>query len=138
MVEVVKEARTSPGGRIHGIVSEDMVIAQGGVFLLAGYETTATTLSILSQMLAKHPNIQQRIYDEICEHVESADQIGYETVNDFKYMEAAIEENLRLHPPVPRNMRECTADVTIEGMYYFSPWWIIKSHIKQWDDFLLM
>jgi len=117
LVEMAKEVRQSEGGQLHG-ANESLVVAQGGIFLLAGFETTANTLGSLTYMLAKHPDIQQRIYEEICEHVSEAEKINYETVDNFKYMHATIQENLRLFPPVPRNQRRCSSDVTINGMTF--------------------
>lgn len=36
------------------------------LFMLAGYETTSTTLSYCTYVLAKYPEEQQRLHDEIC------------------------------------------------------------------------
>lgn len=38
---------------------------QSMIFLLAGFETTASTLSHTFFQLAKNPKIQEKIYDEI-------------------------------------------------------------------------
>jgi cytochrome P450 len=35
------------------------------LFMLAGYETTSTTLSYCTYILAKYPDEQQKLYDEI-------------------------------------------------------------------------
>ncbi len=35
------------------------------MFMLAGYETTSTTLSYSSYVLAKYPKEQEKLYDEI-------------------------------------------------------------------------
>ncbi len=39
-------------------LSADLITAQGVIFFVAGFETTASTLSTLSYNLAKHPEIQ--------------------------------------------------------------------------------
>lgn len=33
--------------------------------LLAGYETTSTALSYTTHLLAEHPDVQERLHDEI-------------------------------------------------------------------------
>jgi len=42
-------------------LSADLITAQGVIFFVAGFETTANTLSTLSYNLAKHPEIQVHI-----------------------------------------------------------------------------
>ena len=46
-------------------LTDDEVIAQALVFFVAGYETTATTLSYISYELALNQDIQDRLYEEI-------------------------------------------------------------------------
>ena len=117
LIELVNELKGSPGGVSHHGTSEKAVVAQGAIFLLAGFETTSKSLSVLTYMLAKHPEVQQRIYEEILENMSCVEDIQYETVQNLKYMEAAMQENLRMHPPVPKNQRLCTSDVTINGRF---------------------
>ena len=42
--------------------------AQGFVFLVAGYETTSTSLAFLAHELSRHPDIQEKLQQEIDEH----------------------------------------------------------------------
>ncbi|CAG2179978.1 unnamed protein product, partial [Oppiella nova] len=46
-------------------LSYDELIAQCVVFFVAGYETTATTLSMCLYSIAKHLEVQQKLYEEI-------------------------------------------------------------------------
>ena len=41
------------------------ILAQAFLFMIAGSETTATAMSYLAYLLAKHPEIQNRLYDEV-------------------------------------------------------------------------
>ena len=50
-------------------MTEDEVADNAIVFLLAGYETTSTMLSYTTYLLAKHQDVQQRLYEEIVQHL---------------------------------------------------------------------
>ena len=43
----------------------DEIIAQEILFLMAGYDTTATSITFLLYNLAIHPEIQEKVYEEI-------------------------------------------------------------------------
>ena len=45
----------------------DTIISNCYSFLLAGYETTSTALAYCMWLLAKHPDVQERLYEEIIE-----------------------------------------------------------------------
>ena len=44
---------------------DEMVMGQATLFLLAGFDTMATTLSNACYLLAKNPEIQEKLYDAI-------------------------------------------------------------------------
>ena len=46
-------------------ITDEMIEAQGMVFLLAGFETTASTLSSLIYHVAMYPEVQEKIIEEI-------------------------------------------------------------------------
>ena len=46
------------------LVSQELKL-QGMVFFVAGYETTSTLLTNTAYLLAKHPDKQQKLLDEI-------------------------------------------------------------------------
>ena len=41
------------------------ILAQGLLFFIAGYETTATSIAFLLYNLAMNPEIQQKLHEEI-------------------------------------------------------------------------
>ena len=111
-----KKIRDSETGEVEGL-TEDMVISQGIIFLAAGFETTASTMSILLYNLAKHPQIQEKCYEEIANILTDEDkEINYDTIAEMTYLEACIQETLRLYPIVLRNQRYCSKDSSINGM----------------------
>ena len=55
-------------------LTENEIIAQSMLFLLGGYETTATTLSFVTYCLALNPDCQERLHEEIVRAV--GDKVG--------------------------------------------------------------
>ena len=98
-------------------LSEEVIMAQGIAFFIAGYETSSNTLSTLCYNLAKNPEVQDKVYEEICKVTEENDGlISHETTSQMSYLEATIEEDLRIHPPVLSLDRECSKDTKIGNL----------------------
>ena len=98
-----------------GTLSEDEVVANAVLVLAAGYETTATLLTYASYSLAKNPEKQQKLREEILSAYEAAgNKINYEDLSTLKYLDSVICETLRLYSPLIRLERQCTADYNLE------------------------
>jgi cytochrome P450 len=72
-----------------------------GIFLVAGTETTATTLSIGSYLLLDHPSVMEKLKHEIRSHYASNAEITVDSLVHLEYLNAFIHEVLRCYPPVP-------------------------------------
>lgn len=68
-------------------LSDEEVLAQALIFVFAGYETTSSTLSYIAYNLAIHPDVQQRLQDELDAHLPNKVKEG--------------GKMLGLFPPVP-------------------------------------
>ncbi len=79
-------------------MSETEILAQALVFFLAGYETTASTLSFCIYELALNPDIQQKLYDEVMSSLDSNGTIPYDTLAKMPYLDAVLSETLRKYP----------------------------------------
>ena len=78
--------------------------------ILAGYETTANTLAFSVYLLAKHPQAQQCLLQEIDQ---SQGRPGYDSLPSFPYAAAVINEALRLYPPATFLTRVANEDVQV-------------------------
>lgn len=80
-------------------VTNDLLVGQCVLFFGAGYETTATSLSFLLYELAKHREIQEKFIAEIDSYFERSNgAIEYECISELPYVEACIQESLRMYP----------------------------------------
>lgn len=96
-------------------LTEDEVVANSIIFLLAGYETTATLLTYCSYALAVNPDVQEKLREECQEAFEaSGNKIDYEVVSTLKYLDSTICETLRMYPPVLRVDRTVTENYKME------------------------
>nr|UOU03273.1 cytochrome P450 3045C1-1 [Brachionus rubens] len=68
------------------------------LFMLAGYETTSTTLTYTSYILAKYPEEQTKLYETIKSSIQSEDEIDSDSVNKIEYLDMFIKEVLRMYP----------------------------------------
>ena len=78
----------------------DQVIA----VLLAGRDTTAAGLSFTFKELSAHPEIVRKLRKEILEKVGPSRPPTYEDLKSMPYLQHAMNETLRLYPPVPFNV----------------------------------
>lgn len=92
-----------------------MLTISKAFFYGQGHDTITSGLSFVLYEIANHPEIQEKIYDEICsvfgedfkEHFDS------ESIKNLRYLEQVVKEGLRLYPSVPSYQRELTEDEQI-------------------------
>lgn len=73
------------------------VTAQLYVFLLAGFDTSASTMAFFLYELAKNPHIQEKVYESIKEVQDKCDNIiTYEGVHELQYLEQCLEGKLNI------------------------------------------
>ena len=66
-------------------------MAQALTFLLAGFETSASTLSFALYELALHPEIQQNLRAEILQVLSKHDgQLTYDGIQDMSYLDRVL------------------------------------------------
>ncbi|XP_064551996.1 probable cytochrome P450 6a23 [Drosophila montana] len=88
------------------------IAAQMYVFLVAGFETTSTALTLALYELARHEHIQCLLREEIEEVIANYGENGelnYEAMQKMKYLEQVISETLRMYPVATEHMRRANA-----------------------------
>ncbi len=76
---------------------------------LAGHETTATALTWTFYLLAKHPEVYQKLKKEV-KDVVGEGELTFQHIHQLKYTKACINECMRLYPPVWVIGRRATED----------------------------
>lgn len=87
--------------------------------LLAGTDTTPVTLSGLTFLLLKHPDALDRVTREIRTAFKTGCDITLSGTASFEYLNACIEETLRIYPPLAPGMARVvpTAGASIAGRW---------------------
>ena len=72
-------------------------------FIFAGQDTTSHALCRILDQLAKHPDVQSRLREEIIRAREEQDggEFDYDILMNLRYLDAVCRETLRVYPPVP-------------------------------------
>lgn len=84
------------------------------IFLIAGHETTAHTLAFCLGLLALYPEVQEKLYKHTVEHVADVHGIPtYSELPNLTYLEAVFNESLRLFPPVTIIPKRSAFDTTL-------------------------
>lgn len=55
--------------QLHHLLSDDEIIANAWVFLLGGFETTANALTYSAYLIATHPEVQEKLYQELMDYL---------------------------------------------------------------------
>ncbi|KAI6168961.1 cytochrome P450 [Pisolithus thermaeus] len=105
--------------------------------LIAGRDTTASTLTFLVYMLSQHPDVLRRLRAEILSRVGSSGRPTSEDVEEMKYTRAVINETLRLYAAVPFNVRTSVEAVTFPGVNGGPPIYIPPNTRIPYSAFLM-
>ncbi|CAG9785190.1 unnamed protein product [Diatraea saccharalis] len=82
--------------------------------IIAGTDTSAVAICYTLKMLAKYPDVQQRVYEEIYDIFGTSDRkLVKEDLMKLKFLERVVKETLRLFPPVPFIIRKIEENVTL-------------------------
>lgn len=99
------------------IVDDDEYwIAQGFIFFFGGFDTTSNLLQSVTFELARNPDVQQELFVEINEVIESlhGEPVTYEILHKLKFLDMVVNEALRKHPPFAQMDRTCSKDYEMD------------------------
>ncbi|QLC66201.1 cytochrome P450 [Flavobacterium sp. LPB0248] len=79
-------------------MSIEQLIDEIKILFIAGHETTANALTFTLQLLGDHADVQQKVFEEILK-VESESDDVVEQLQKMTYINAVLNESMRLYPP---------------------------------------
>lgn len=84
-------------------------------FMFEGHDTTTSGISFALYNVAKHPAVQEKLFDEIRQVIgdDKLKPVTLQMLNDLHYLDLVIKETLRLYPSVPLFGRKMTEETNI-------------------------
>ncbi|CAG5032346.1 unnamed protein product [Parnassius apollo] len=125
------------------------IVAQAVLFFIAGFDTVSSAMSFALHEIATHPEIQQRLYEEIKEHNEkNCGNLSYNSIQSLKYLDMVVSEVLRMWAPGVALDRLCIKDYNLgkpnkqaiedyiirKGESIMIPIWAIHHDLKYYQD----
>jgi cytochrome P450 len=98
-------------------MSEEQLIDEILIIFTAGHETTSNALTFTFQLLAKHPEWQDKIYEEWLS-LKADDSDLMTRVSASKVCQQVLEESMRLYPPAYFIDRVNISDDEFNGMHF--------------------
>ncbi|ETS78591.1 hypothetical protein PFICI_10653 [Pestalotiopsis fici W106-1] len=100
-----------------GTITEQEMTDQARTLIIAGSETTATTLSGLTWYLLRNPECLAKLQHEVRSTFSSFDEITGDSTASLKYLHGVIEEGLRMFPAVSTALPRYSPGAVIDGHY---------------------
>ena len=101
---------------------EVMLISNLIMLFFAGMDTSSALLAALMYCMAKNPEVQEKLHDEINDALaQSVDgELDYNTIQTLPYMDMVINEALRFYP-IADIERKCVKEYTVPGTSFTIP-----------------
>jgi cytochrome P450 len=80
--------------------SDEELLDELMTLIVAGFETSANTLNWVWYLIARHPDVEEKIIDEAQQKLPNVSAVSADSVNSMPYTQQVLEETLRLYPPV--------------------------------------
>ncbi|XP_060063954.1 cytochrome P450 3A24-like [Ylistrum balloti] len=124
------------------LLTTEELTAQSLLFLLAGYETTSTTLAYIVYEMAVNQKVQTTLQEEIDRYFpDQADNPSYDAIQRMEYLDMVWCETLRKCPLASTVVaRECMENCIIEGikltkgMLIHANVWALHYNAELWGE----
>ncbi|WP_225836375.1 cytochrome P450 [Streptomyces sp. NK08204] len=135
MITLLVQAQNAEDGKLDAAETRDQAL----VFLLAGTETTSTSLAMALHLLARHPEAQERAREEARRVLGTRAPVSSD-MDELRYLSWVVKESMRLYPAGAFVTRNAVAATEIDGYtipagaeVLVSPW-VTQRHPRYWDE----
>ncbi|MEU4062455.1 cytochrome P450 [Streptomyces wedmorensis] len=111
LLTLLVEAESAEDGSFDATELREQVL----VFLLAGHETTATSLGFALHLLGKHPEALKRAHEEV-DRVLAGRVPDAADLDALPYVTRVLKETMRLFPAAPAVGRRAVATTVVDGV----------------------
>ena len=94
LLDMLLDARYEDGSAM----VDEQLIDEILILFTAGHETTSNALTFTCELLARNPEIQERLYTEVVQAKENSESL-MDFIKNCSFTKNVIEESLRLYPP---------------------------------------
>ncbi|XP_074592911.1 cytochrome P450 4C1-like [Brevipalpus obovatus] len=81
----------------------------------ASYETIIISTLWFLYNMSNNPDIQEKLFEELFDFDESNESMTASQINELKFLDQCVRENLRIHPPVACLSRRISEEIEING-----------------------
>lgn len=135
LLTLLAQAQSTEDGSLDATEIRDQVL----IFLLAGHETTATSLAFALHLLARHPEQQARARAEAERVLAGRTPEAYD-LDALPYLTRVLKEAMRLYPAAPAIGRRAVEATEIGGFaipagadVVVAPW-VTHRHPRYWEE----
>ncbi|RBR21164.1 hypothetical protein FVER53590_10685 [Fusarium verticillioides] len=97
----------------------DNLCGDAHLIVIAGSDTTSSSTTCLLHNLVLHPDVLAKLQAEIDEYKNTHDEYDLVSLSKLQYLQACIDESLRLYPVVPSGVPRMTPPegMQLDGVY---------------------
>ena len=135
--DLASKIMTTPDPQSGACFEVDEMVDQVAIFFLAGHETSASALAWSLYLLARYPDVQERVAQEVCLLPPTPEMADFAKL---PFTRDVFREALRLYPPVPMMVREAQKQETFRdrrvprgAQIVVSPWHLHRQ-TRLWDN----
>ncbi|KZX78823.1 hypothetical protein A3715_01470 [Oleiphilus sp. HI0009] len=114
LLSMLMEAEYEDGSKM----PKELLMEELITLLSAGHETTSNTMTWVFYLIASHPHIQQKSFDEI-DQVVGKRELNFDHLAELSYTEQVVKEAMRMYPAAwVLNTRQANKDIEINGVFF--------------------